>query len=219
MIFSAFKIISGLILILVFPLLLTVGEIREHYVILILYLELIVFVLWSFFHSAFKNKCSISKRKYYIVRAVGAFILIYLILGGIYYSGSMENYGRDGFQDLQIIYDPEMNYYTLNGKNEISSQLVLLETAEYYYVTDIKVTLADGLNVQIWGDDSYRFISKIDCPVKNIYARVSYIGSRYEEPLLNKMFGAYAVLSLLFGVSYIPLLSIPMKKEEDQVQT
>ena len=81
------------------------------------------------------------------------------------------------------------------------------------------VTLSNqgGLLAQVWSDDSYRFIDKINCPVKSVYAHLSYISSRRNEPLINRLFPVYVCASLAFGVAFISLMSIPVKEEKEEL--
>lgn len=185
----------------------------ENFIVLSLYFEFVIFVLWNISKRTIGKKFSFSKSKYYSVRLSCIFTIIYLIFGAVYCFGAYEGYSIKGGQNLQIIYDSHTNYYNLNNEDEISSELILFETEDYFYVTDIIIRKNDQLQAIIYGTDSYRFIEKIDCPTKTIYAYLSYIGRNTNAILLNTLPNVYNFAVLIFAITIVALLSIPKKKE------
>lgn len=187
---------------------------EKYCIVFILFFELIIFIFWNISKTIFGKKYSFSQSKYYFIRIVGIIIVLYLILGNVYISGGLKNYRDKEMQRLQIINETDINL-TLDDGDEIKSQLVLFETTDYYYVTDVTITKTDGLNVKIWGTDSYCFINKIDCSVKSVYARLIYIGGDwYQDSSVNKFAGLYVGSSLIFSLVFIPLLTIPMREDK-----
>lgn len=190
----------------------------ENFIVLSLYVEFAIFVLWNISKRTIGKKYSFSKSKHYFVRLGCIFIIPYLIFGMVYCLGAYEGYSINGGQGLQIVYDLDTNYNNLNNENEISSQLILFETEDYFYVTDIIIRKNDQLQAIIYGTDTYRFIEKIDCPTKTIYAYLSYIGRNHNAILLDILPNVYVFALLIFSITAVVLLSIPKKKEGERKQ-
>ncbi len=178
---------------------------------ILLYVEVVLFVFWNCSKMYFRRKFTFSKKNYYFVRIIGIAVMIYVILGNVYYSGSFQNYSRNSNQIVKLVNYAEDDYHSSN-QEEVQAQLVLLETADYYYVTDVIMTNKAGLKVQVLNDDSYRFIDKVDCPVKSVYANLSYIRGRREDDIIDQTFGYFFAISLVSIITFVALLSIPMKK-------
>ena len=188
---------------------------NRYYLFLAFYAEFVIFVFWTGCKATFGKRFSLSKKAYYAVRIVGTFLLIYLILGIVYFMGSYRNYRGSGIEGLQIVNDAEINYFQLTEQDEIDSQLVLFETEDTYYVTDVKIIGGSSLKVQIWGSDTYRFIDKIGCSVKTIPAYLAYVGSN-RGTLFNGMDFEYFLLTAAFVLIFVPLISIPKKEEKSE---
>ncbi len=212
---ALFAVLLTLCFIGVFLLLFAWSMENRWYLFFAFYTEFAIFVFWSGCKATLGKKFRFSKKFYYSIRIVGIFILIYLILGVVYFLGSYRNYQGSGIESLQIVNDSEINYYRLTEEDEIASQLVLFETEDTYYVTDVKIVGGSSLKVQIWGSDTYRFIDKIDCSVKTIPAYLAYIGSN-RNTLFSGMDFEYFLLTTAFVLVFVPLVSIPKKEEKSE---
>ena len=208
-----FIIFIGFCMVCVFFMLLGEITLSGQYILFVLYTEFFAFVVWSISKATIGRKASFSKKFYYIVRVIGILITVYLVLANVYFSGSMQNYGNRSTQSLQIVYDSEINYIALEEEDEIDSQLILFETEDYYYVTDVTVRGGNVLRVKIWNNDSYRFISKIDCPVKTIYGNLFYVDEKPQNHIATNAYMGYVITSLAFGIAFILFLSIPKREE------
>lgn len=205
-------IISGL-----FPFIFEIGKTDMLYIALSLYAETVIFVLWHISKATIGKRFSFSQKKYYSARIIFIFVSVYLVLGTVYFSGSLENYNSAGNQSLQIVYDSDTDYSKIDSDDKISSQLILFETKDYYYITDILVINPEegALSVMMLGNDTYRFIDKVDCPVKTIYANLIGVGSSRNELTPAISSELFIITVTIFTVSFICLLSIPKKDEED----
>lgn len=207
---SVLKAIAGMV---VFLGLIFLWDFEASWIILVFYTEFAIFLWWSQCKGCVTEESSCPAKVYYTIRIVGVLVMIYVFLGGVYYAGSFANYSRDSAQSLQLINAENVNYYQLEQDKKVDAQLVLLETADYYYVTDVVVVKnTNGLFVQIWNDDTYRFVDKIDRPVKSVFAWLSYIDGRDDEGNISKQFDAYVVVTFICIAVFVRLLSIP--KEE-----
>jgi len=186
--------------------------------VLLLYAEGVIFVLWSVCKAGLQKKFAFSGKAYYGIRIVALLVAVYLMLGHVYFAGSNSNYADAGLQSLQMVYDSNVNYYELEPNEELDSQLVLFETADYYYVADVKVVGGNYPTVRLWGNDTYRFISKVDCSVKNLHAYFAYIGSN-QQSFSDGVHIALVLLSVAAVFTAVPLLSIPVRKKEEPAPT
>lgn len=189
----------------------------DNMAFLIFYFEFGIFVLWHCCKATLGKKFSLEKKPYYLVRIIGIIVLTYMILGNVYYAGSMENYSRNSTQMVKVVNNSDGSYQ-INENGEKITQLVLLETADYYYVTDVIISDNDEFDFQIVNTDSYRFIDKVDCPVKSVYANLKYIRGRHIDDVASKTFGYFMTTSLISVLAFVSLFSIPMKKKETQEQ-
>lgn len=189
----------------------------------VLYIELVVFVLWTLFRASIGKRFTVSKKKYYFIRIVGCFMMAYLLFGSMYFAGSFDNYSRRGAQTLQIICDSKIDNTNPAGDNAFEAKLILLETEDHYYVREATVKRVGLLQVKIWNDASSCFVDKSDCPVQSIYAELWDMSGRRFEPAFSGLFEEYLAASLIFVVVFIALLSVPMEpkklKDENKLQT
>lgn len=198
-----------------------IGDIKERWMQIALVAEAAIFILWKSSKGFFGHLFKASKKVYILVRIVAVVLLAYVVLGGVYYSGSLDNYGGNYGQTLKIVNDPPVNTFQLTEDDKTTVQLVLLETTDYYYVTDAELKKADGmLCVSVWDKkDTYRFIEKTDRPIKTVYASL-YVGRDADSSLSDKLLVPYVIGTPILGVLFMGLLSIPKREDfEDDAET
>ncbi|MBO5745538.1 MAG: hypothetical protein J6S13_00420 [Clostridia bacterium] len=193
-----------------------VGNLKDRWVKIALICEAAIFILWKASKGFFGHLFKASKKAYILVRIVAVLLLAYVVLGGVFYSGSLDNYGGNYGQTLKIVNDPPVNTLQLTEGDETTAQLVLLETTDYYYVTDADLKKADGmLCVSVWDKkDTYRFIEKTDRPIKTVYASL-YVGRNSDSSLSDKLLVPYIIGTPILGVLFMGLLSIPKRQDPD----
>jgi hypothetical protein len=188
-------------------------------VLLLLYAECVIFILWSVCNGYWKEKVSFSAKKYYFIRGIALVVAVYLMLGHVYFAGSNDNYGNDGIQNLQVLYDSKVNFFELAEETELQSQLVLFETADYYYVADVTIVGGNYPTVRLWGNETYRFVSKVEYPVKNMNAYLAYVGTEQSSFFQEVHFEFFQVitfhLQFLVPDDRIPIMLILIKSYVD----
>ena len=178
----------------------------------LLLVEVAVFILWTACRESFGYKFRFSGKTRTVICVIAAVLLLYGVLGGFYFSGSMENYVGDQGQSLKILSEPQIDTVGLEEKEEVSVQLVLLETEDHYYVTQAQLRKIDGaFYVRVWDRDTYRFVDKIDRPVSSIYASLWHIDAS-RGTSLDHLFTPYMIATPILVLLFMCLLSIPKKE-------
>ncbi len=176
----------------------------------VIYLEIAFYFLLKISRACFGQLFSFSKKSYIAIRVIGVILVLYMILAEIYVVGNFDNYSN-GDQSVKVINDYTIDYYNLSNDAEYNVNIVLFETADYYYITDAKMKITNNQRYfTVLDDDSYKFIDKKENPVKTVYGNLFTIGHRGNNTLNPDMDGYFfGVLGLIF--IYVCLLGIPLK--------
>ena len=174
-----------------------------------IYLEIAFYFMLKISRACFGKVFSFSKKSYIVIRVIGVILVLYMILAEIYVAGNFDNYSN-GDQSVKVINDYTIDY-NVRGDAEYNVNIVLFETADYYYITDAKMKITDNKRYfTVLDDDSYKFIDKKENPIKTVYGNLFTIGHRGNNTLDPNMDGYFfGVLGLIF--IYICLLGIPLK--------
>lgn len=178
----------------------------------VIYLEIAFYFLMKISRACFGQMFSFSKKSYIVIRVIGVILVLYIILAEIYVAGNFDNYSN-GDQSVKIINDQTVDFHNLKNDTEYEVNIVLFETADYYYITDAKMKITDNKRYfTVLDDDSYKFIDKKENPIKTVYGNLFTIGHRGNNTLDPNMDGYFfGILGLIFV--YVCLLGIPMKTE------
>ena len=174
----------------------------------LLILETTMFIILKYVKLDFGSNYKLSEKSYWIIRILAVLFLLYVILGAVYFSGQRDNYDEVVGQSLKIVNEPQINMSEMKNGEEIVIDLVLLETSDYYYVSQATLRITDdALYIQVWDEDTYRFINKANCPVKSIYAQLSDSDSVTNAQSL--LLVLYLVVSMLCGIIFMYLFTLP----------
>lgn len=179
----------------------------------VIYMEIAFYFLLKISRACFGKFFSFSKKSYIVIRVIGVILVLYMILAEIYVAGNFDNYSN-GDQSVKIINDQTVDFHNLENDTEYDVNIVLFETADYYYVTDATVKMTDNKRYfTVLDDDSYKFIEKKENPIKTVYGNLFTIGHRGNNTLDPNMDGYFfGILGSIFV--YVCLLGVPMKSEK-----
>lgn len=178
----------------------------------VLHIEIGLFVFQKIFRFILGYNYAVSEKTYLIIRVLAVLFLIYAILGGVFFAGQQENYSGNAGQSLKIVNDPQINVFEMENGEEMTIDLVLLETSDYYYVTQSTLRKTDNaLYMQVWDDDTYRFVNKIDHPVKSIYAQLWYNNSG-NQATMDTLHVLYIFAVAVGSIVFMGLFSLPKKE-------
>jgi len=158
----------------------------------------------------------ISVKSYLTIRILAVIFFLYAILGGVYFAGHGENFWDIDTQDLKTVNEPQIDVSAMENGEEVHVELVLLETADYYYVSNAILRKSDdSLYMQVLDDDTYRFIGKIDRPVKSVNAHL-WQNENGGHTTYDTLYLLYMLLCVLVGAIFMVLFTLPKKDESLQ---
>lgn len=193
---------------------------NEYYHIgLILFVEIIFYVFNRICRNYFGNYFSFSKNAYYFyVRIIGGVISIYLVLGCVFFVGSFSNSGAYlGEQGVRLVNESYNSFRDVKAGDKLDVKMVLLETEDYYYVTNAELENRNGrFCLNIWSVDTYRFIDKVDCPITTEYVSLWYYSTLYDENIHDLYFDIYFGSVFAFIFIIVCFLNIPVRKENEK---
>lgn len=164
------------------------------------------------FRLNLKHDYRISEKGYLVIRILAVMFLLYAILGGMYFSGHGENFWDIDTQVLKTVNEPRIDVTAMEDGEEVTVELVLLETADYYYVSHATLRKSgDSLYMQVWDDDTYRFIDKTDRPVKSVNAHL-WQSDRDSQTVYDTLYLLYMILCILGGILFMGLFALPKKE-------
>ena len=181
----------------------------------LLVLEAAAVIVLKYIKIEFGGNYKLSEKCYWTVRILAVLFLLYVILGAVYFSGQKDNYDEVVGQSLKIVNEPQINVSEMKNDEEIVIDLVLLETSDYYYVSQATLRVTDDeLYIRVWDVDTYRFINKANCPVKSIYAQLPDSDSLTNTQ--SWLLVVYLTVSLICGIIFMYLFTLPKKENESE---
>ena len=179
-----------------------------YFLTAMLIVETAMFIILKYIKFDFGSNYKLSEKNYWIIRILAVLFLLYVILGAVYFSGQKDHYDEVVGQSLKIVNEPQINVSEMKNGEEIVIDLVLLETSDYYYVSQATLRITDDAPyIQVWDEDTYRFINKANCPVKSMYAQLSDSDSLTNTQ--SWLLALYLFVSLICGVIFMYLFTLP----------
>ena len=197
-------------------------DVQYSYLCIILCAEASIYIFSRLCKNCFSSYCGFSKKVYVKVRIIGGILAVYLVLGYVFFVGSFSNSGVfEGGQVVNLVNNLEDEsqppFFNVKQGDKAEVKMVLLETENYYYVTNAELENRNGnLCLTIRNDDTYRFIDRVDCPITSKYVNLSYFNKKSDENKQDTIMwiyiGSVFTSVFLFGC----LLSIPARKDTEE---
>lgn len=189
-----------------------------YHVGMIIFAEICLYIFSRVCKKIFGVKYVFSKKIYFYIRFIGLVISFYLVLGFVFFLGSFSNAGSNiGTQSVRLVNESSCSFDDIKEGERLDVKMVLLETEEYYYVTDAKLNRENGnLKLLILNLDNYRFIDKVECPTTTRYINLKFWSALYDENVHELHFYVYLFSVFIFLFIIGGLLSVPKRKNREE---